>query len=373
MPANLEEAQKFSQEIRQNRLADVTKVYESNNLHMTAVSQRELSQKTKDWFSYVAVYNPDIRSAWKSITKVGGAKLTSFKRFSERKHLRINRGVETRSKSDVPVQNMMVSLSEERLPRKAYAWVVETVGPHSVTARNRFTGNIINIPASACVPGLVTYSGIPVMNLTENVDFIVVSRFGKIDKFLEPQLRSRVLHLLLRWRRYVNERLGNLLVCRRYVPTAPGFCHTCFYSETLVAPPGMMWSIRGATSEDSKIISLWMNSTLHLCQVLLHKIQDIWIDVHEYALNSLLILDPQAISEGERKYLISVFDMVGGIEFPSLKQQIENRFEAREKVDLALLTCLGFNENEARKFIVKLYDAVTQEFLALEELGASKR
>lgn len=331
-PTSLVEAQNLAQEIQNNRIIDATKTYESENLVIMAVSQQELSRKTDNWFSYIAVYDPRIRETWKNIVAVGETKLTSFGKYSERKHLRVNRGVETRSSEDVPVQSI-----------------------------------------SAYVRGLVTYSGIPIMNLTENMDYIVVSRFSKIDRFLQPQLRRRVIRRLRQWRTYVDQRLGTLLICRRYVPTAPGFSHTCFYTKEPAAPPGMMWSIGGITPEDAKIITLWMNSTFHLCQILLKKIQDIWIDVHKYVLNSLLILDPQALSDKDKKYLLSIFDAVCGIQFPSLEQQIETRFEARSKIDLALLQVLGFKEKEARRFLAMLYDAILQEFKVLEELGISKR
>jgi type I restriction-modification system DNA methylase subunit len=373
LPKSLIEAQNLAQEIQTNRIIDATKTYESENLFIMSISQQELSQNIHNWFSYIAVYNPKIRNAWKNIVAIGDTKLTSFGKYSERKHLRVNRGVETRSREDVPVQSMMIGSSEERLPRKTYAWVLDKVGRRSITVKNRYTGNKITIPASAYVRGLVTYSGIPTMNLAENTDYIVVSRFSKIDRFLEPQLRRRVIHRLRQWRAYVNQRLGNILICRRYVPTAPGFCHTCFYTKEPIAPPGMMWSIGGITPEDAKIIALWMNSTFHLCQILLKKIQDVWIDVHEYVLNTLLILDPQAISDKDKEYLLSIFDEVCGIRFPSLEQQIETRFEARSKIDLALLQVLGFNGKEAKKFVAMLYDAILQEFRVLKELGVSKR
>ena len=135
----------------------------------------------------------------------------------------------------------------------------------------------------------------------------------------------------------------------------------------------MMWSIGGITPEDAKIITLWMNSTFHLCQILLKKIQDIWIDVHEYVLNSLSILDPQALSDKDRKYLLSIFDAAGVIQFPSLEQQIMTKFKARVQIDLALLQVLGFKEKEAKKYLAMLYDAVSQEFRVLKELGVSKR
>jgi hypothetical protein len=133
-----------------------------------------------------------------------------------------------------------------------------------------------------------------------------------------------------------------------------------------------MWSIEGATSKDARIIALWMNSTLHLCQVLLEKIQDIWIDIHEYTLKSLLILNPRAISDNESEHLLGVFDAVRRVRFPSLEQQIKSRFQARVQIDSALLQVLGFKDKEAKRFLSTLYDTMTQEFEALKALGGGE-
>ena len=49
------------------------------------------------------------------------------------------------------------------------------------------------------------------------------------------------------------------------------------------------------------------------------------------------------------------------------------KFKTRVQIDLALLQVLGFKEKEAKKFLAMLYDAVSQEFRVLKELGVSKR
>ena len=130
----------------------------------------------------------------------------------------------------------------------------------------------------------------------------------------------------------------------------------------------MTWIISGIQDEDAKILALWMNSTIHLAQVLVNKIEDIWINVHEYVLKDYQILDPRRLEAKKRRELIALFDRIASSDFPSLEEQIEERFKYRVDMDEAILTCLGYSEEDVHNYLEVLYDGMVQEFLKLKEL-----
>ena len=370
IPRSLSEARSLAEEIRKNRINDSAKTFDGRNIFIMAVKQNELAEHVDNWFTYIAVYDNRIREVWNKIASEKESKLVLFSKACQKERLTIIRGVETRSKDDVPVQAMMVGQSEDRLPRASYAWVVQKVGRTAVKVRNRYTNKVLSIPMSALRRALVTYSGIRTLDPRKYRDFVVVSHFDDIVRFLPGKKRRRILRLLRRWRAYVDGRLGNLLICRRYVPISPGFHHTCFYTRVPTVPPGMMWSVSGGNPEYLKILTLWMNSSIHLCQVLLKKIQDIWIDIHEYSLKSFLMLNPKKISQAERKRLIKLYNQVARYEFEHLRQQIKSRENMRKKIDLEILQVLGFKRNESKRLINILYDALKKEFEALDNLSS---
>jgi len=118
------------------------------------------------------------------------------------------------------------------------------------------------------------------MNLTDKVDFVVIKDFVGADKFFIGE-RASLRVILPKWQKYVNERMGNLTILRRFPINAPGIIHLCYYSSKPLAGPGMTW-VATVPDEEAKILCLWFNSSLHLAQALSERVEDIWLDIHKY-------------------------------------------------------------------------------------------
>ncbi|MEM1965769.1 MAG: N-6 DNA methylase [Candidatus Caldarchaeum sp.] len=372
LPRNFDEALGLASLIKHVPPAYAGTIYEDDEIVVSTVTKSELDANIENWFQYIATYDPRIFRIWKNIERNYFSKLTKFGSYAQRLNLRVNRGVETRTHGHVPVQAMFVASSEARLPGPSYHWIVDSVHGKNIKAVNRATEQMLEIPSESVVPGLVTYSGVTTMSLQSPLDYIVLREFNGIEDFLPSKMRRRIMGLLPKWRQYVEFRRGNLLICRRYVPSAPGLHHNCLYTDVPTAPPGMMWSVKGGTSEDLKIITLWMNGTVHLAQVLINKVQDVWIDVHEYVLDGFLILDPSKLSEDEKTSLLELFEKVSHVEFPNLADQIRNRFSWRRMIDMELLKILGMNERAIEQELESLYEGLVREFTALKMLAGGQ-
>jgi hypothetical protein len=110
-----------------------------------------------------------------------------------------------------------------------------------------------------------------------------------------------------------------------------------------------------------------MNSTLHLFQVLVNKIEDVWINIHQYALADYKVLNPDNLEDGIKRDLLKLYERLSKIDFPSLEEQIKNRFKPRMELDSAILAALGFERSKIPKLLEQLYDAFENEFDVLKE------
>jgi len=132
-----------------------------------------------------------------------------------------------------------------------------------------------------------------------------------------------------------------------------------------------MWSLKLPKKEDAKIIALWMNSSLHLLQILLNKIEDVWIDVHKYVLDDYLVINPNMLTKSERKELSELFDEIGSKEFPNLVTQIKEKNSLRQKIDQAFLSILDFKDNEIEPYLNSLCAAIANEIKEIENIAIS--
>lgn len=63
--------------------------------------------------------------------------------------------------------------------------------------------------------------------------------------------------------------------------------------------------------------------------------------------------------------LNDLFTKLKKVEFPSILEQLENRFWARVELDKTILKILGFSDREVNKLLPKVYDALVRELKAI--------
>jgi len=364
LPEDLVEVKRCTEEIKNSRLAK-TERYEGEIVSTLRVSQQELRRNLDNWFVYVSTYDPRVGKNWQVILKDHQKKLIRLGRFLGRAGAVAREGIESRR--GMKVQSAMI-MAERRMRRASYKWALESIKGDILKAEDKSGAINVSIPRKATRRTLVTPSGVGRMEVYDLSDFIVVRKFNGIERFFYEEKLSRISQILPRWREYVEDRLGTLLIQRRIVLPVPGLIHLCYYSSQPIGGPGMTWVISGVSDEDAKILTLWMNSTVHLAQVLVNKIEDVWINVHAYVLQDYLVLDPRLLDGKEKRKLIELFDSIASLEFPPLEEQIEKRFQHRVEIDEAILACLGYSEEDAHNYLEALYDGLVEEFRKLKEL-----
>jgi hypothetical protein len=131
-----------------------------------------------------------------------------------------------------------------------------------------------------------------------------------------------------------------------------------------------MWSVKGFSDDDAKIFTLWFNSTLSLLQMLVHRTETrgAWMKLHEYQIRGSVMLNPKTLTPEEKQDMLNIFDRVKKQEFPSILEQLRTKFPPRVEIDKAILSILGFSDNEINCILEYLYPALANEIEQLKTL-----
>jgi hypothetical protein len=168
------------------------------------------------------------------------------------------------------------------------------------------------------------------------------------------------------WGKKFEERRAHLLLGRRLYLSAPGTCLVSFYSDKPTAGIDL-WGFLKLGKTDAKILSLWLNSTFNILQLLYMGVacEGPWMKLHDYMMERLLVPDPKKLTENERKQILEVFERVKETKFPSISEQLETGFHTRKTIDLLWLKILGY-KGPTEKLLERLYDSLLNE---LEIIG----
>lgn len=267
-------------------------------------------------------------------------------------------------------QYLFILLDERRAIKKRDVWIVKTLKEKRITAEHRFLKNEVLVPTNATCRGMRRITGVNVIDVTNDLDFIVVKDFPDLPKFLELfEGKKRGSPFMDMWKKHVIGMLANLAFMRRFNISAHGSKLLAFYSSVPMAPLGLMWAIK-TPIEDAKILSLWLNSTPNMLQVLRNRkeTEGAFMQIDKYTLDDLLILNPRSLSGKEKQNLLELFERIKSQEFPDILHQLKDGFPARSELDYAILRVFGFGDDKINRILDFLYPALANEIQQLKAL-----
>jgi len=365
MPADLDQADTCGEAIKKAR---ETELSENEWARFQYIEQKELAQKTENWFDYISLYNRRIKDLWLTVAREYAPYLRTVEEYLKTSGAEVIRGIETRTTKQLRVQDMYILRGESHAIRPSEAWFLKEEKTRTIVAENRFNKHVITIPKAATRLAVRSQSGIDTVDLAPHFDYVVTGVFDGIQEML-PDLGKRELEKKLEdWNDYVSHRCGTLLVSRRFVLGVPGTFHLCYYGKNLFAGPGIAWQMINIPEEDAKILTLWMNSSLNFAQVLVNKIHDVWIDFHQYVFFSNLTLDPSKLSASTRKKLLVLFEEIRLAKFENLADQFYHRSPLRQRIDREILNALGATEPETESLLSRLYESLSEELEKIQQL-----
>ena len=333
------------------------------------VTQGDLKENVDNMFRLIATSDLELANLWSEMkARTQMTKLSTVLANDDR----LARGFEMTLKESSPVSAYTTILMRDaaRALRKRDQWIVKEFASNQIVAENRFTLDTIKIPRRALIYALRRLSGVRTMDLSETLDLMVIKSFQGCEMLFAGKTNLERSFRL--WRRYAKSRRTNLVFIRRFNLSAPRtilFAHHSPYSFTASK---MMYCFRDVSESDAKVLTIWFNSTLNFLQVFLdrNETEGAFISLPKYSLLKMYVLDPRKLSERKRSAILHLYDRIKRVEFPSLLNQLKDKFSARVEIDQLMLEVLGFDEDKIKHVLEYLYPALANEIEQLKSLMA---
>jgi len=367
MPDSLDEAKDWATKVKAIAFS-TSDTYEDKNFIAYKVSQEQLKVLNENMFTLISVHTPSLIELWTKTTTICRDRLTRFHDYLQKTKAEMKRGIETARGGKV--QSLTILAEEAMALKKSDVWIAQNISTKSLIAKHRFLGKEIHIPLNSLSRALRRVAYVNRLNVKNSLDYVVTKKFPEFEEFLKISAGKTNPHFVEKWRKYVENRLGNISIVRRLNIAAPGTTLLAFYSSIPAAPPGVAWSLQMPAEDDAKILTLWFNSSLNIIQTIINRKETggAYSQIDEYTLKEFLVLDTRKLPQSERKKLLEAFGEVEDTDFPSILEQLKTKFPARLTIDKAVLRVLGFGDDEINRILDYLYPALANEIQQLKTL-----
>lgn len=312
------------------------------------VEQSQLRLSTENWFDRISVQAEE--SLLDVCSKQGADKLETLQALLESGKGKIVRGIEHWTGKPVSVSSAFILSSERHALKKDDRWILKEFGKDSMLVRDRLVDIEVSVPKKTVIPALRRPAGLQSVDVTNDMDYAVVSRFTGDQHFFMKELVEKGNNLsnyVKKWRNYLENRKTKLTVSRRFNLSAPNTSAMAFYSESPIAPCKMFWAVQGLSDDDAKILALWFNSTVNIAQILSRRAETegAFMGLDQYILQRFLVLNPSKLNPEQKNQLIRVFEQHAKTKLPSIIEQLKTKHPVRRAIDLAILDILEIKGN----------------------------
>jgi len=374
LPQTLEQAKEFA-----NKITKIVKrngqglVYEDKTMQVTLFTMEQLKNSVDNLFKFIAFADKELVKTWELILSKSDDRLVEFGEYIEQYGVGPKEGAALgQILKGGGIGALYIHRSPSKMLKKIDMWLLKDMKNNEVTVEHKLLGKIFTIPLKVLRPAMRRFSGVGSFDVSTRADYIVADIFSDAKEFLSFSFGKDVdVSFLESWKKYLDKLLGNLLFANHVNISAPKTSNLAYYSSVPTLVPRSMWSIK-IPDISAKILTLWLNSTFNLLQILLQRRETegayIWFvasAIRKFRVPNLDKLPKEGIST-----LIKTFDKYRNEEFPSLLEQLRNRFAARVIIDKTLLKVLGFGEDEIDHILNYLYPALAKEIEQLKTLMA---
>jgi type I restriction-modification system DNA methylase subunit len=374
LPKDMMAARELADKLRtlKSRL-NVGETHDSIDLAVRNISQRELRKHVENLFKFIACEDLRLPDIWDKVREEAHEKLVPFSKALTKLGDEIEEGARARSHLlRAPIGSMFIVCTPDRAIKRHDLWVARDMTKKTLTAEDLIEHRKISIPTKSLWHGLRRFSGVGTIDLSDKLDFIVVKKFPQIEDFFWLENVDYILNDLPKWRKYIKQRLSKLAVACRFDMSATGTNLFAWYSKIPMAGYSLVLNVTGLDDEDAKIFALWFNSTIHVLQLFLNRIETrgAWMAFRKYVMSDLFVIHPSKLSKSQKKAILKTFEGVKDVEFPSFLKQLKDRFPARVAIDKTVLKVLGFSDDEIDRILDYLYPALANEIEQLKTLMA---
>jgi len=372
LPGTLEEAREFA--LKMKKLAQEKRqgvVCNDEKMQVTLVTMKELRDSVDNLFKFIAFSDKKLIDTWQSVVNVSRDKLVEFGEFIKRHGSGPKEGAALgQILEGGGIGAFYIHKDASQAIKKTDVWILKDIDNDRIQVEHKGLHRIFDVPRSAAHLAMRRFSGSPYFDISKELDFVVSDTFPDVREFLQLSLGREVdTDSLISWNRYVKGLLGNLLLANHVDVSAPGTSALAYYSSELTLIPRSMWSIK-ITDKSAKILTLWLNSTLGILQTLWlrRETRGAYIWLVASTIRKFMIPDVDKLHKQNVENLLKIFDKYKEIEFPSVIDQLQNKFGPRVEIDKAILLVLGFGEDEINRILDHLYPALANEIQQLKTL-----
>jgi hypothetical protein len=310
----------------------------------------------------------DLVLFWEELI-AGNEKLLSFKAFHQKYGSSFLSSLRIERKTLVSTPSTFIVSHEPSSGLEEDRWQFQAIHNSIIKVISLRDNSTMEIPFEATLPGLRRGSSRRKMDVSQEFDRVVVKSFSGADRFFGVS-RDQYGQDLINWERKVIDRLSNLCIFRRFDLSANGTSHLAFYGKELYAATDIMLTIKGVSDENAKLLTLWLNSSLNILQVLFERIETrgSYIETPVFVCERLLVPDFEQITPEIKTKLLGLFDSLREVEFPSIIEQLNSYNALRIQIDMAFLNALGFPRADLRERVRKLQSQLLNEILKLKDL-----
>ncbi|MBM3471737.1 MAG: SAM-dependent DNA methyltransferase [Armatimonadetes bacterium] len=188
------------------------------------------------------------------------------------------------------------------------------------------------LEADAFVPSLRTGIGLSSFDITGAHDYVACAPYPNLGKVIRASGFQEGEGF--NWRRFWRDveaslgRIGTQLVCtHRINPFSPQTMLFAFYSETQICPSNVLNVVVEPDPDRARAVCVLMNSALFLSHFFLLKEESggRYVNIRFYDLEAM----PLCPTDRDVPALCDVFNQFARSEFPALRDQLDQNFEAR--------------------------------------------
>jgi len=168
----------------------------------------------------------------------------------------------------------------------------------------------------------------------------------------------------------VSKKKTYLAISRRVNPYSPNTSFLAiFNSQKFVPSDGAFKLFKVEEEKYAKILCLSFNSIHYLIQFFRNKEETTgqYSTIRSDDLVLIDIINPEKLSEQEIQTLLTLFEKIKNVEFPSLMEQLQKRFWARVELDKTILKVLGLTDREIDEWLPKIYDTLIEEMRVMRD------
>jgi hypothetical protein len=372
LPHNLKEAREFADNIKNTvRMKRLGLVYDDEKMQISLFTMNELRNSMDNLFKFIAFTDKKLIGLWQSIIDCAKDKLVTLGEFINQYGSGPKEGAALgQILKGGGIGALYIHKKPSKMLKKIDMWLLKDVKKNEIIIEHKLLNKVISIPRNVLRPAMRRFSGFNSFDVSTEADYIIAKAFPNAKDFLSLSFGKEVdVAYLKKWNEYVDRLLGNLLLANHVNVSAPNTSILAYYSSTPILVPRSMWSIK-IPDASAKIFTLWLNSTFNLLQILLQRRETegayIWFVAS--AIKEFLVPNINEMPKKEIKILLQIFGKYCNERFPSLLNQLKNRFPARVVIDKTLLRLLGFDDDEIDCILEYLYPALAKEIEQLKTL-----